>query len=241
MFGSVWVVRNAKNPAQKKILGRGMAAIWSGVVIMILVQIIVGILSDRQHWTTHTYALVEVVNYTFFMAVLLAVQVNFFGHHHEMRCLTATGKFPPPDEHKDLFSGFGGLFAWAGMMVGGLGWLVDIAWNAGDSLAVAIVMTVGAVAIAWPIVLSASMGHAAAARSVLSQMPAVLMYGVILLMLNWRLDLWIAVRNGRQNPLSLSEVNSILPMWIVHAATALLLLWVGALLLMTKPKQPAIA
>ncbi len=239
-FGSIWVVRNATNPMQKSLLKRGMMWIWLGVAFMMAGQIVAGVLDDWQHWSSHTYAMVEVANYWVFMFVLLTVQVVFFHHHRQYRLMRASGNLPPAGAgvtpEKNLFSGMKGMLAWAGMMVGGLGWLVNIAWDAGDLLTVEIVIAVGALAIVWPVALAAFLGEERAKFSRLFFVPPVLMYGVILLMLNWRLDLWMAVRNGAQNSLSIEEVQSILPMWIVHMGTLLLLIWVGALLAIRRAK-----
>jgi hypothetical protein len=58
------------------------------------------------------------------------------------------------------------------------------------------------------------------------------MFGIILLMLNWRLDLWIAKAHGND----LAAAHDLLPMWVVHLGTLLILAWVWALLIVTKPK-----
>jgi hypothetical protein len=55
-------------------------------------------------------------------------------------------------------------------------------------------------------------------------------WGVILLLLNCRLDVWMATVRGTD----LAEAHSVLPMWIVHLGTLLLLLWAGWL--MAKPR-----
>jgi hypothetical protein len=53
-----------------------------------------------------------------------------------------------------------------------------------------------------------------------------LWWGVTLLLLNWRLDGWMATARGTD----LADAHSVLPMWIVHAGTVLLLLWAGWLM-----------
>jgi hypothetical protein len=54
-------------------------------------------------------------------------------------------------------------------------------------------------------------------------------FGVIILMLNWRLDIWMAALGG----IDLAEAHRLLPMWTVHLLTVAFLLVVGALLTFT--------
>jgi RNA polymerase sigma factor (sigma-70 family) len=243
-FGSIWVIRNAKNPIQKSMLKRGLGGIWLAVVYVIVAQIIAA--NARQHWdwTPHTYTLVKVGIFWLFGFFLLTCQVVFFNHHRQMRMLRETGAAPGSGgggwqiaAEKNLFSGLRGLLAWSAMMIGGLAWLVGVAYDAGDTLGVGIVMTIGAVAILWPVALNAWVGESQAKFSRLSFVPACLMYGTILAMLNWRLDYWIASGNGWQNGMGIASAHELLPMWIIHAGTALLLLWVAALIAIMRSKE----
>jgi hypothetical protein len=60
-----------------------------------------------------------------------------------------------------------------------------------------------------------------------------LWWGVTLLLLNWRLDVWMATARGTD----LAEAHSVLPMWIVHLGTLLLLLWAGWLMTRGKTER----
>jgi RNA polymerase sigma factor (sigma-70 family) len=244
-FGSIWAIRNATNPVQKSMLKRGLGGIWLAVAYVIAAQMIAGVARQHWDWTPHVYALVQTGIFWLFGFFLLTCQVVFFNHHRQMRLLREHGAAAGTGgggwqiaSQKNLFAGLRGLLAWSAMMVGGLAWLVGVAYDAGDSLAVGIIMTVGAICVAWPVLLNSWLGENGAKFSRLSFVPATLMYGVILVMVNWRLDLWMATGNGSHNGMGLAAAHELLPMWVIHAGTALLVLWVGALIAIMAPKKP---
>jgi hypothetical protein len=57
----------------------------------------------------------------------------------------------------------------------------------------------------------------------------------VLAILNLRLNAWLAVRRGTD----LAEIHRLLPVWAVPLATASLILWVGLLVVLTKPRASA--
>jgi hypothetical protein len=77
-------------------------------------------------------------------------------------------------------------------------------------------------------------GKAGAAIIEASAAHHVLVWGVMLLILNWRLDAWLAAHRG----ISLVEMHRLLPPWIIPVLTLALLVWFGVLTAMTKPKLP---
>jgi hypothetical protein len=111
-------------------------------------------------------------------------------------------------------------------------WLINIAWIAHDPLSAAIIAVTMVALGLWNFlqtrgkdgvaIIEASAGH------------NVLVWGVILLILNWRLDAWLAAHRG----ISLVEMHRLLPSWIIPVLTLALLVWFGVLMAMTKPKLP---
>jgi RNA polymerase sigma factor (sigma-70 family) len=238
LFGSVWVVWNAKNPPQRRVLARGMGAIWLSVLGVVIAQNLAGYLGYRWGWSEQTYALVQAGNWWLFILAMLTCQVTFFNHYRRMR-LSGAAENPEGNSAptKGLFSGGTGLLAWAGMVLGALAWIVNRSWLAGDWLSVGIVTGGGVFLLAWPYWLAARLGHAQAVKSPLQFVPTVLLFSLILFMINWKLDLWISVATGS----GVAGANRILPMWIVHVGTLLLLVWVGLLPVVTKPRAAAAA
>jgi hypothetical protein len=60
-----------------------------------------------------------------------------------------------------------------------------------------------------------------------------LAWGIILVVLNLRVDVWIAAA-GR---CSLTQVHQLIPMWVVPALTLALLLWSVLFLALTRPAR----
>jgi len=60
-----------------------------------------------------------------------------------------------------------------------------------------------------------------------------LVFGVILVLLNLRLDAWLASYRGS----SLAEIHQLLPVWAVHALALALVMWVILLVVLTRPKR----
>jgi TM2 domain-containing membrane protein YozV len=58
-----------------------------------------------------------------------------------------------------------------------------------------------------------------------------LCWGTILVILNLRLDVWLAAAHR----CSLAEIHSLLPAWVVPVLTLALLLWAGLILKLTEP------
>ena len=97
-------------------------------------------------------------------------------------------------------------------------------------------MATGATVIAWcgcSFYFPKLIGRIRVSPSRLAWMPTILIIGVILLMLNWRLDRWIAVILDRD----LIGAHLFLPLWIVRLSTLLWLAWIGVLVFITKPKS----
>ena len=62
-----------------------------------------------------------------------------------------------------------------------------------------------------------------------------LCWGVILVILNLRLDVWMAAAHR----CSLAEIHSLLPTWVTPVLTLALLLWAGLVMKLTKPAHRA--
>lgn len=245
LFGSVWIIRNADQTDQRRALKHGLGLTWLAVALLIVAQNIAYYLQGHYHWTASQYALAQFGNFWVFCLALVSSQVIFLNHHRRMRIQPdaaepALGKESKPGRSlasgKNFASSVTGLLAWCGMMFGGFAWLINVGAEGGDPLTVCIAIIGMMAGIAWPTGLVSVVGIERAKKSLFAFMPAILMFGIIFLMVNTRLDLWIATDHG----MDFNLAHRIMPMWIVHAGTALLLIWVAALVMITKPK-PQIA
>jgi len=111
--------------------------------------------------------------------------------------------------------------------------LIDIAWRTND--------TVWAALIAAAMVALGTLhflrlrGKAGLAAMQVTAAHLLLVWGIILLIVNCRLDVWVAARGG----ISLAEMHRLLPPWVVLLFTLALMLWFGFLMIVTKSKSGA--
>jgi hypothetical protein len=59
----------------------------------------------------------------------------------------------------------------------------------------------------------------------------VLAWAVILAVLNWRLGGWLATYRG----IDQAGIHGLLPVWVIPVATLTLVVWIGALVVWTRP------
>jgi RNA polymerase sigma factor (sigma-70 family) len=109
-------------------------------------------------------------------------------------------------------------------------WLISLTWREHDRMT-AVVIT-GAVLMfgVWNYFQLRGKAGVAATRSAYGHMT--LCCAAVLAVINLRLDVWAAAAYG----VSVAEVHSLLPFWIVPLLTLTLAAWIGAFLALTNPK-----
>ncbi|MGB8370444.1 MAG: RNA polymerase sigma factor [Limisphaerales bacterium] len=112
-------------------------------------------------------------------------------------------------------------------------WLIFLAWQAHDQVWVGIITGTMVVLGVWHFFQFRGRTGTAAMRAGFGRLT--LAWGVILVVLNLRLDVWLAARREA----SLAEIHRLLPPWLIPVLTLALLTWIGILLAITKPKRSA--
>jgi hypothetical protein len=119
------------------------------------------------------------------------------------------------------------------MAVGSFLWLFGLAWRMGDWTSTGIVVATVVLMLTW--ILGSHLWKTNRASKLRMDWVFLgLWWGVTLLLLNWRLDVWMAT--GRDT--DLADAHRVLPMWIVHVGTLLLLFWAGWLITRVKANGP---
>ncbi len=118
-----------------------------------------------------------------------------------------------------------------GLYLGLFSWLIYVAWTARDQVSVGILAGIMVVLGVWHFFDFRGRTGTAAVRAGIRRLT--LDFGVILVVLNLRLEVWLAARRE----VSLAEFHRLLPAWVVPLLTLTLLLWIGVLLVLTKPKR----
>jgi hypothetical protein len=112
-------------------------------------------------------------------------------------------------------------------------WLIDLAWRSRDLLSAGF-MTASmlVLAVSHFFQVRRRTGVAAAQAAITH---VTLAWAVILATLNCRLDVWMAAHRGTD----LAEIHGLLPAWVVPVLTLALLIWVGTVWVIAKPKCSA--
>ena len=116
----------------------------------------------------------------------------------------------------------------AGAHLAMFSWLIFVAWFVNDHLWAGIISGLMVVLAVWQFcnrqgkVGLAGVKHMACC------------FAVILIVLNLRLDVWMASRRS----VSLAEIHALFPPWIIPTLTLALITWIGIVWAVTKPKLP---
>ena len=119
----------------------------------------------------------------------------------------------------------------AGIYVAMFSALIYLAFKAHDWLAGAILLGAVILMVGWQLVHVKRLVSMAAWAAVTRRL--VLGWAVILVVLNWRLGSWLAVYRG----VDVAVIHGLLPVWVMPVATLTLLVWIGAVMAMTRVVQ----
>jgi hypothetical protein len=111
--------------------------------------------------------------------------------------------------------------------------LIYVAWSVRDLVSVGIMTGTMVVLGVWHFFDFRGRTGTAAIRAGIRRLT--LPFGAILVILNWRWDVWLAARRE----VSLAEIHRLLPAWVVPVLTLMLLIWIGVVLVLTKPNCSA--
>jgi hypothetical protein len=109
-------------------------------------------------------------------------------------------------------------------------WLIGLAWQAHDPLWAGIITGLMVLLGAGNYFQRLARTGAAILRATARQLA--LVWAVILVILNLRLDVWEASLHG----MDLAAMHRLLPAWMIPVLTLALLFWIGMILALTKPK-----
>jgi hypothetical protein len=110
-------------------------------------------------------------------------------------------------------------------------WLIDLAWRAHDPIWAGIITGLMVLLGAGNYFQRLARTGSAIIRETARQLA--LVWGVILVILNLRFDAWEASLHG----MDLAAMHRLLPVWVIPVLTLTLVVWIGILLAVTKPKR----
>jgi len=119
----------------------------------------------------------------------------------------------------------------AGLYLASFSALIYIAWESYDRGWAAIIAGIMVVLGTWHFLRLRGTPESAATREAIGRIAW--LWGTMLLIVNLRWDVWLAAGRGA----GLAEVHSLLPVWVVPSATLTLLIWIGIVVALTKPRR----
>ncbi|MGD0815150.1 MAG: sigma-70 family RNA polymerase sigma factor [Verrucomicrobiota bacterium] len=118
----------------------------------------------------------------------------------------------------------------AGLYLSCFSGLIYVAWKAHDLMSAGIMSGMMVLLGVWHFFQMRGRGGSAALRAGIGRIA--LMFGAVVVMFNWRWDLWLAAIRGSE----LAEIHSLLPAWVVPLLTLGVVIWIGVVSIITKPK-----
>jgi RNA polymerase sigma factor (sigma-70 family) len=227
------IVRAVPTARERRFQKFSFIALWVFVLAWCVVgQFAVRTLRQRYAWSDQPFYAVMTGFWWFYSVVVATFTVLLFRRIVAMRpqsqekaAISKTTRTP-----LNLGPSFVIVF---GLYLSCFSWLIYLAWRVGDQVSAGIMAGIMVVLGIWhffqlrsPIgttALRAAIGHTA------------LVWGLILLILNLRWDVWLAAIRGT----NLAEIHRILPVWVVPLATLTLLIWVGVVFALTGPQRAA--
>jgi hypothetical protein len=224
------IVRAAPTPRERRVKKLAFIVLWIFALAWAWAgQLTLRALARHREWTDQTFFAAMAAFWWFYAAVVAAVVVVLFRQMLAIRRQSEKEVGSPQTSGTPLTWGTR-LVVVAGIYLSAFLWLIDLAWRARDLLSVGIMtaaMLVLGVSHFFQVRLRTGVG---AARAAITHVA--LAWAVILIMLNCRLDVWMASRHG----VSLVEMLDLLPPWMIPSLTLALLIWIGVLSALTKPK-----
>jgi RNA polymerase sigma factor (sigma-70 family) len=225
MLGAAVTVQAIESPAARRRGYWGLIILLLLVVALVMVENMAFVLRHRWQWSDQTYALVRVGYWWFFAMILATMHATGIRPQKESSQGTNSQALSPARKRVNAL-------AFCVMVVGSMLWLFGLAWRMGDRMSAGIVAATVVLMLVWGFGSRDLLREDRVSRLRFSRVFLGSWWGVILLLLNCRLDVWMATVRGTD----LAEAHSVLPMWIVHLGTLLLLLWAGWLMARGKAK-----
>jgi RNA polymerase sigma factor (sigma-70 family) len=229
IVGTWGSIRAAETARERRFLWRWMAAIWLAVLGVVAGQSVLWSLRFDRHWSDKVFVAAQACCWTLY--TILLVTIILVGNRRCKAIRREEGLAPSPAIERGRWYNLGRVCVIAGVTMGSLGWMIGLTAAAGDRLSLGIV-TAAIVGLTW-------WGNNRARRKTVEDAEVrtllemvLLIVATTLVMVDWRLHGWIAATRG----VALTEIQRSMPLWSVNLCAGILSIWLGALLVMTRPK-----
>jgi len=227
IFAHWLIVRAAPTAAERRVKKLAFVSLWVFVLAWCWpLQMAVRALGEKFQWADTTFYAVMATYWWLYAAICVGLTVVMFRRFLAMRRHSEENDEINTSAIKPMTPGTRVVVA-AGVNLAFFSWLIYVAWRANDP-AWAAVVTVSMVVLGGLYFFrTGGRTGTKVMRAVARQL--VLIWAVILVILNCRLEAWLKTIHG-MSPLPLSR-------WVIPALTLGLVLWFGILMVVTKPKR----
>jgi RNA polymerase sigma factor (sigma-70 family) len=225
------VVRTAPTARERRFQKICFLAVWTFVLAWgIAGQYAMMALRHRCAWSDQTFYAAMTGYWWLYFAVYEAYTVLWFRRLIHLRSQIAKEDAASAGTGAPQSVG-SSLAMIAGMYLACFSVLIYLAWEAHDYIWAAITAGIMVVLGAWHFLRLRAKINPAGWRTAIGRV--LWAWGTMLLIFNLRWDVWLAARRGT----GLDEIHSLLPVWVVPSATLALLIWLGAIVALTKPRR----
>ncbi len=219
-------VRGASGPDERRFAVRWNAILWLSIGGLMLGFTLLQLTGEDQHWPIQTFVWAGTALWSGYLMILGALLAIAFG---KASALCRSG---PAGAYAARPSLRAHLPAVLGVYVASTAWIIGLTWFLRDRWTSAVLALIAVGLAAWNLRKVRGQTKAEAAR--LNAIFNGILCGVILVVVNLRVDRWLAPIYG----VSLEEMHRLLPMGLVHLLTGLLVGWIAAVLLLTRVDTP---
>ena len=224
------IVRAAPTAREYRLKKLAFTGLWIFVLAWCVAgQLAVRALSKRFGWSDQAFFDVMSGFWWAYAIIVATLSIVVFRRVLAMRQQSEiTGEIPRPTM-TPLKTG-SRIMLVTGLHLACFWWLINLAWQAHDPVWAGTITGLMAVLGVWNFFLPRARTAVTITRAVAGHVA--LIWGVILVILNLRLEVWEA----SLHEMDLSAMHRLLPAWIIPFLTLTLLIWVGLMLALTKPK-----
>jgi len=222
------IVRAAPTAKEYRLKKFAFVSLWLFVLAWCVAgQLAMRALSRRLEWSDQTFFMAMSGFWWFYAVVVATLCIVTFRRILSIREQSeAAGETPRPAV-APLNPGSRMVLV-VGLYLGCFWWLINLAWQAHDPLWAGIITGLMVLLGAWNYFCRLARTGSAIIRTTIGHLA--LIWAVILVILNFRLDAWEASLRG----IDLPAMHQLLPPWVIPVLTLALLLWIGVVMALTK-------
>jgi RNA polymerase sigma factor (sigma-70 family) len=222
-----WIIaRGAPTRAERRFKTAAFTIFWVFVLVWVLgVQPAIRALSGHFEWSARTFFAVMAGFWWLYGMVIATLSILVFRRVFAIR-MANVGQDPganlaPQQKGKHIL-------LLTGVYLACFSWLINLAWQTGDEVWAGIITVIMLALGAWNYWQVRGRRGLSAVRAVVGHLA--LVWCVVLVLLNVRLDVWLAAARG----IDLTSLHQLLPPWTVPLLTVALVLWIGIVLAITR-------